>query len=472
MKKIFTFFAAASFALAANAQVTLMSQFVNPCGNDGSNEFIVATTGAAGVNIANLAIGSGGSGTAASDNINFWWAGSNVPGAPAAGSQQNLTGTGPYGISGYSASASETCANSGLECYGFRYPSIAADATNINAIISALNTAAGCTVFLPVPNTNTIPPNSKFVVMLGAGDCGLDAPATNLNFSNHCPSLASRQYYVVVGRGDGGSGSSAPCTSNAGGYFSNSSPRTGYISVYNGSTATNANTVGTNYTTNLQTYTPSTVTAGNAGLMTPGTTGTATWVGNQGCVPAPNVLALPILLTQFNAKVSGKDVIINWTSALEINNDVYVLERAINNNEFQTIATIKGAGNSTNLNNYTYTDKDNTRGVVAYRLKQIDFDGRFSVSSVVFVAKVSGLEILKAYPMPANDVFSLQLINDKNAEVEINIVGVNGQVVMTQKNTLKQGINEVTMNVGEIANGVYMVFIKSNNTVATTRLVK
>ncbi|MBL0189824.1 MAG: hypothetical protein IPQ18_00315 [Saprospiraceae bacterium] len=148
--------------------VTLLTQSINPCGGDGQNEFIVASTGSAGVNIADLAFTSDNLG-----DMNYFWGGSNVP-------------ANAYNISGLTGDPYEACGVGTVECYGFLYPSNSGNNVTITNRINQLNACAGCSVFLPVPSTNIIPAGSNFIVFLGAGFCDFHLACTNLNFSNHC----------------------------------------------------------------------------------------------------------------------------------------------------------------------------------------------------------------------------------------------------------------------------------------------
>lgn len=118
------------------AQVNIIDQFVNPCGNDAQNEFIIFNT-SVDINIANMALGSYD--PLGPQNYNYWWYGSNTPSCP------------------YNANFSvypEACSSLSSTTFSFLYPSNSSNNTIINARINELNTIAGCTVFLAVPSTN------------------------------------------------------------------------------------------------------------------------------------------------------------------------------------------------------------------------------------------------------------------------------------------------------------------------------
>ena len=105
----------------------------------------------------------------------------------------------------------------------------------------------------------------------------------------------------------------------------------------------------------------------------------------------PNGLAgfiidiLPIELVYFTAEEFGGGVRFAWETASELNNDYFTIEYSINAVDFTELTTIEGAGTSTELKYYRYTDFSSNCGIVYYRLKQTDYDGKYSYSKIVSV---------------------------------------------------------------------------------------
>lgn len=99
---------------------------------------------------------------------------------------------------------------------------------------------------------------------------------------------------------------------------------------------------------------------------------------------------LPVKLIAFNGKCKEKDVVLKWTTASELNNDYFTLERGTNGTDVKPIATIKGSGTSNQLLNYQFIDtraigENKPEAVLFYRLKQTDFDGKFEYSNFITV---------------------------------------------------------------------------------------
>ena len=96
------------------------------------------------------------------------------------------------------------------------------------------------------------------------------------------------------------------------------------------------------------------------------------------------ITPVPVELTKFAAYADGDKVILNWSTATEIDNYGFDIERSIDYKEWQKIGFVEGHGNSNSPKQYSFTDKNPFGGgKFQYRLKQIDTDGKFEYSNVV-----------------------------------------------------------------------------------------
>ncbi|HXH18411.1 MAG TPA: Calx-beta domain-containing protein [Chitinophagales bacterium] len=94
---------------------------------------------------------------------------------------------------------------------------------------------------------------------------------------------------------------------------------------------------------------------------------------------------LPIELLNFKAKAERGVVYINWTTATEINNDFFTIERSLDGSTFDELEIFDGAGNSSITREYAAVDRKPYPGTSYYRLKQTDFDGTATYSNMVSV---------------------------------------------------------------------------------------
>lgn len=110
--------------------------------------------------------------------------------------------------------------------------------------------------------------------------------------------------------------------------------------------------------------------------------------------PSQNGFALPVEYLTFTGKLIDKSVELNWVTATEINNNGFELERSQNGIDFERIAWILGSGNSSFIKEYNFIDFEPYIGINYYRLKQIDYDGKFEYSKIISV-RVSNKDFKK-----------------------------------------------------------------------------
>ena len=143
--------------------------------------------------------------------------------------------------------------------------------------------------------------------------------------------------------------------------------------------------------------------------------------------------ALPITLTSFTAKPSGKDVLIEWETATELNNDYMAVERSADGRRFEEIGRVPGAGNSNTPIRYALTDDQPLPGLSYYRLRQVDFDGTTSYSDVrsVNLQSAAGGSI-RVYPTVSNGKTPLTLTLPsvgQRGDVALDIFHASGALV-------------------------------------------
>jgi len=155
--------------------------------------------------------------------------------------------------------------------------------------------------------------------------------------------------------------------------------------------------------------------------------------------------ALPISLTKFNVQKKNDDVAISWETASETNNDYFTLERSTDGKIWESIFTCKGAENSTEINIYSFIDKDVETGILYYRLKQTDFNGDYIYSDVRSI-RISNSDLeFTVYPNPTNYYNVNIVVSGKKDEKIILEVSDNiGKVIYNGEVSLN---NSTTKNI-------------------------
>lgn len=179
-------------------------------------------------------------------------------------------------------------------------------------------------------------------------------------------------------------------------------------------------------------------------------TGTYCFCGSSGL----GSTVLPISLSHFIAQVQSRNVLLNWTTASESNNRQFEIERSSDGNNFQRKGIINGSGNSFTLKSYSYTDRNLEAGNYYYRLKQVDFDGKFTYSGIVSV-KIKSNALQLIFPVPASD----QLIIESSANTLVDLFNSNGQRLKTI--LLTEGKNN--LQVSQWSSGVYWLQSRKDN---------
>jgi len=170
---------------------------------------------------------------------------------------------------------------------------------------------------------------------------------------------------------------------------------------------------------------------------------------------------LPIELLSFKAKLKNNVVELNWQTATETNNDYFEIERSNDANNWKSIDTVKGAGTSLTLLNYLLVDENPLSGTSYYRLKQVDFDQKFSYSNIA-VVNFEGIKIVDLFPNPSEGNFNLLINSSIEASIDLTIYNAIGQMIKTQAMQITKGANTLHAQF-EASNGKYLITVKSTD---------
>lgn len=172
-------------------------------------------------------------------------------------------------------------------------------------------------------------------------------------------------------------------------------------------------------------------------------------------------IVLPIELMDFSAVKKDAVVLLEWSTASEINNQYFELERSIDGVDFQVIKKIDGAGNSNSILEYSYIDDSPLNGVNYYRLKQTDFDGKFSLSNIRAVRMESGE--ISIYPNPTSGLVNIENYSKLKS---ISIADVNGKLLRTFNSS------DGPIDFSGLMNGIYFLRIETATETISKKLVK
>lgn len=111
---------------------------------------------------------------------------------------------------------------------------------------------------------------------------------------------------------------------------------------------------------------------------------------------------LPVELLSFNGRCQGATVLLEWSTASELNNDHFDVLRSGDGDQWSLIGTVAGMGNSQQLITYRFMDTDPEAGTAYYRLGQVDLDGIASPSGIIAVDPCGGSDVIGEVILDAN----------------------------------------------------------------------
>ncbi|MBK9097713.1 MAG: T9SS type A sorting domain-containing protein [bacterium] len=183
---------------------------------------------------------------------------------------------------------------------------------------------------------------------------------------------------------------------------------------------------------------------------------------------------VPVELTSFTASSNGNEVELSWTTATELNNQGFQVERMTAGGSFEQVGFVAGFGTTTEPKAYSYVDTKLEEGSYTYRLKQLDFDGTYTYSSEVSVEVEIPLEytLEQNYPNPFNPATTIKYAIAEDGFVKLAVYNMLGEEVATIVNNIqKAGRYEVNFNASGLSSGVYVYRIETTNFTSSKKLM-
>ncbi|TDH20878.1 DNRLRE domain-containing protein [Segetibacter sp. 3557_3] len=158
---------------------------------------------------------------------------------------------------------------------------------------------------------------------------------------------------------------------------------------------------------------------------------------------------LPVSLKSFTATVKDRKAVIQWSTATELNNDYFSIEKSGDGLAFSAIGRVDGRGNSTAANTYSFTDANLGEGKTSYRLAQYDLDGKVKYSPVISV-NLRNAGLLTVKPNPATSVLFVNVAN-----------GSTFTITSSAGTTVKKGrVESAGINVQNLPAGQYWIAVQ------------
>lgn len=204
---------------------------------------------------------------------------------------------------------------------------------------------------------------------------------------------------------------------------------------------------------------------------------------NQVC--SDDQIRIPVELSYFDGQARNNGVELMWETASEISNHGFYVEKRVGTTEeteWSTIGFVKGAGTSSSVNRYNFTDSKVVNGsAYQYRLRQVDVDGAQSCSSYSKVVTLvfenaPELSLEQNLPNPFNSNTTIAFNLPAKSNVKLEVLDIYGNVINTLTNgELSANRYEYTWNGADmsgksVVSGTYIYRLTAGNETRTGKM--
>lgn len=172
---------------------------------------------------------------------------------------------------------------------------------------------------------------------------------------------------------------------------------------------------------------------------------------------------LPITLVTFSVNCIDNRTAIRWSTASEINNERFSVQRSVDLVSWEEVATVQGAGNSNQILFYEAYDERPVRGQSYYRLTQTDYDGTSETFAPAgTTCNGENGNDMTVYPNPAGEHFTVAITVDRDiTEAELAFIDMNGKILENRNVNLVEGTNLFHFEAAVLPAGTYVVYLKT-----------
>jgi protein involved in ribonucleotide reduction len=176
---------------------------------------------------------------------------------------------------------------------------------------------------------------------------------------------------------------------------------------------------------------------------------------------------LPVKFVGFTVTHKNNDALIQWSTSNETNANSYEIERSLDGNNWNTIAYVIAVGNSINVNNYSFTDKNLSAKIAYYRVKEVDFDGKTTITDIKSIKTDITSTIADIKISSIQNKVLLQFPLQVQGNLIVRFVSLNGQIVDQQN--INNPVGQVVLN--SKVTGNYIISVSNGQDINAARQV-
>ena len=163
---------------------------------------------------------------------------------------------------------------------------------------------------------------------------------------------------------------------------------------------------------------------------------------------------LPVVYETFYVTQQGTNNQLSWSTSKELNNITYAVEKSTDSRSWKQIATVAGAGTSSLINKYGYSDKSSNDAVVYYRIRQVDMNGT-GVYSAIRSLRNNEIGSVTNIFTSSNKTVIIDFNSGVKDNVSIQLINMGGQVIVRKE--FSQASYRLVLNTTGAGSGVYVV---------------
>lgn len=195
-------------------------------------------------------------------------------------------------------------------------------------------------------------------------------------------------------------------------------------------------------------------------------------INTPGLIEYSASVNLPVEMLEQKVKCTSTGAVITWATATEVNNDYFQIEKSADLKEWKFLNIVKGAGNSNSVVNYELKDENTGDLTTYYRVKQVDFDGKFEYFDVLSILCKLGNSSLEIIGLNATDNnLNVYVKTDGFEPVKASLYDMNGKIITSSEiSKPDEGANFIQFTTN-VSNGIYIVVVEQNKTRVSKKIM-
>jgi hypothetical protein len=171
----------------------------------------------------------------------------------------------------------------------------------------------------------------------------------------------------------------------------------------------------------------------------------------------------PVTMIYFKGKSLNDQNILQWATSRELNSDRFELLRSTDGENFTVIATFKTSDNSSGDKEYQYKDNSAPKGTSYYQLRQVDINGKSTLSRIVTIQNKNQVFVVEKYPNPVTDRLNITIEGSIFGPIELQVLDMKGNLVKKVTIRKEQANWKGFIDVNQLSKGVYMFHLKGSD---------